>query len=202
MNVSVPVLTRACLRTGRAGALGFLLALAVVTIAVPKLAGGSTYAVLTGSMRPALPEGSLAVVRPVDPARLGVGDVVTYQLRSGEPATVSHRVVEVARGPRGLLLRMQGDANGAPDRAWVRPEQVRGTLWYSVPYVGHVTTAVPPPVRAVLTWVAAVALLAYAGWMFLSAAAARGAARPGRPVRALDLTRPPGRATLGSLRHG
>ena len=57
---------------------------------------------------PASAPGSVVVVRPVDPADIGVGSVITYQLESGEPEVVTHRVVEqgVERpGPAGLPHR-------------------------------------------------------------------------------------------------
>lgn len=62
-------------------ALGMLL----VMVVIPLLAGATPYTVLTGSMRPGMPPGSLAVVKPVDPHTLGIGDVVTYQVRRATP---------------------------------------------------------------------------------------------------------------------
>ncbi|MEQ4521880.1 signal peptidase I [Nocardioides kribbensis] len=118
-----------------------LLALAALTVGlvVPRLAGGSAYTVLTGSMRPGLPPGTLVVVRPVETGELRTGDVVTYQLRSDEPAVVTHRVVAVGVDGAGeLRLTTRGDANDVADPVAVRPEQVRGRLWYAVPHLGHV----------------------------------------------------------------
>ncbi|RYJ02767.1 MAG: signal peptidase I, partial [Actinomycetales bacterium] len=62
--------------------LGFV-AMLVVSVLVPRLAGATPYTVLTGSMRPTMPPGTLVVAKPVDPEALEVGDVVTVQLRSG-----------------------------------------------------------------------------------------------------------------------
>jgi len=72
-------------------------ALVTLAVLVPRVAGATPYTVLTGSMSPAYPPGTLVVVRPVDLADVRVGDVVTYQLRSGEPAVATHRVVGVGQ---------------------------------------------------------------------------------------------------------
>jgi signal peptidase len=76
--------------------------------------------VLTGSMAPRYPAGTLVAVTPVDPATLHVGDVVMfvppapYRTPTGGP--VLHRVVDIGPGPDGhLQLRTKGDANAAAD---------------------------------------------------------------------------------------
>ncbi len=78
-----------------------LAAVIAVAVVVPRLAGARPYVVLTGSMRPGMPPGTLVVVRPVDPRSIGVGDVITYQVASGEPDVVTHRVVAQGLDRRG-----------------------------------------------------------------------------------------------------
>src|SRR5699024_700722 len=88
----------------------------VVDLVVPRLFGATPYAVLTSSMSPSLPAGSLVVVRPVRPESIGVGSVITYQLRSGEPAGVTHRVVaQAVDGTGARTWRTRGDANDVAD---------------------------------------------------------------------------------------
>ncbi len=60
---------------------------------MPRLGGATPYTVLTSSMEPEYPPGTLVVVRPVPIEEIGIGDVITYQLESGEPTVVTHRVV-------------------------------------------------------------------------------------------------------------
>lgn len=164
---------------------GAALAAAVV---VPRLAGATPYVVLTGSMTPDLPAGSLVVVRPVAAQDVRTGDVVTYQLRSGEPTVVTHRVVGKGIDQRGeVLLLTRGDANDSPDDAWVRPVQLRGELWYAVPLVGHVTNLLSGDQRN------AAARLVGLGLLVLAAVELLGAARERR-------TRPHHRVE-GSPRH-
>ncbi|RLV55583.1 signal peptidase I [Aeromicrobium phragmitis] len=140
-------------------------------VAAPRLAGATPYAVLSGSMTPTYGVGALVVTRDVDPATLGVGDVVTYQLRSGEPQTATHRVVAVRQqldGEREFIT--QGDANAAADPLPVRPVQIRGEVWYSVPYLGYAHTWLDPGQRGLAITVVAALLFGYAAVMLAGAA--------------------------------
>lgn len=136
----------------------------LAAVVVPRVAGATPYTVLTGSMAPAYPPGTLVVVRPAEAEDLAIGDVVTYQLESGRPTTVTHRIVAVGWNGQGeKVLITQGDANGAPDVAPVRPVQVRGELWYAVPWVGHLSVLLSPAQHELLVQLAAGGLFLYAG---------------------------------------
>jgi signal peptidase len=143
-------------------------AVLILTVAVPRLAGAVPYTVLTGSMRPDIPEGSLVVVKPADPATIGVGQVVTYQLESGKSASVTHRVTEVSQAINGdRLFVTQGDANDVPDPDVVRAEQIVGVLWYELPYLGYVNQLINGDLRQVVLGVVVTGLVAYAAFMFV-----------------------------------
>lgn len=142
----------------------------VVAVLVPRLGGATPYTVLTGSMRPHLPPGTLVVVKPVPVEEIRAGDVITYQLESGQPTVVTHRVV--AQGVRAdgeVVLQTQGDANNAPDAEWVRPVQVRGRLWYAVPHLGRVNTLLTGSQHQAVVYVVGGGLAGYAAFMFASA---------------------------------
>ncbi|PRA00325.1 signal peptidase I [Arthrobacter sp. MYb224] len=150
-------------------ALFVALALIAVMIVIPKLGGATAYTVLTGSMRPEFPPGSLIVVRPADTEEIRIGDVVTYQLKSGEPEVVTHRVAAVSSSLSGeTQFTLRGDANNTDDDP-VRPEQIRGKLWYSMPLLGFINSAISGQQRTWLTWAAAGGLLAYSMIMFAGA---------------------------------
>jgi signal peptidase len=145
-----------------------------VAVLVPRLAGATPYTVLTGSMSPAMPPGTLVVVRPVPVEQIVDGSVITYQLESGRPTVVTHRVVATGitlGGERRFTTR--GDANTAVDALPVRPVQVRGAVWYSVPYLGHLNHMLTGKERQMAVYIVAAGLLGYAAFMFTGAVRGR-----------------------------
>ncbi len=163
------------------GWMGILGATAALTagVLIPRLAGATPYAVLTSSMEPTLPPGTLVVARPVAAEAVGVGDVITYQLVSGRPLTATHRVTGIEQrldGERRFVTK--GDANAAADPEPVRPVQVRGELWYAVPYLGHLHRWLSGSQRTTLSLVVAGGLSVYAAAMLGGAWRDRARARP------------------------
>lgn len=148
-----------------------MIAVLAMTIVIPRITGSTPYTVLTGSMEPTYPPGTLVVVKAADPASLGPGDAVTYQWESGKTAVVTHRITEVEHAEDGeLQFVTQGDANPMPDERPVVPEQIRGKVWYAIPYLGYVNNFVTGKQRSILLIALVGGLLAYAAYMFASAA--------------------------------
>lgn len=142
-------------------------AMLCTTILIPKIAGARPYTVLTGSMRPDYPPGSLVVVKPQTVSSIHVGDVITYQIESGKAGVVTHRVIEVQKGPDGQpTFITKGDNNNVADDNPVRPIQVRGVLWYSVPYLGFVNTWFTGAKRTTIIFIMAGLLFVYGAWQF------------------------------------
>ncbi len=152
-------------------ALVAILVSAVALVAVPRVTGSVPLTVLTGSMTPTYPPGTVVVVRPTPVTQLRVGDVATYQVRSGDPTVVTHRIVGITVTQQGRrLFTFRGDANSADDPAPVRPVQIRGRVWYSVPLVGYLAGVLSPTTRQLGIHLLAAALLAYGAWLMVSAA--------------------------------
>src|SRR5262245_44790512 len=86
-----------------------------LSVLVPHLTGALPCTVETGSMTPTMPPGTLLLVRPVDPAQIATGTVITYQrIGSGVPEFVTHRVVTKGFDVTGhVVFRTRGDANDA-----------------------------------------------------------------------------------------
>lgn len=144
-----------------------LVSVIAAAVVVPRIAGATPYSILTGSMKPKYPPGTLVVVKPIDTDDIAIGKVVTYQLKSGKPTVVTHRVVGMIQSPDGTMrFRTQGDANDAPDRELVRPVQVKGALWYDVPYLGYVNKYITGKERRLTMIVVVSGLLLYAAYMF------------------------------------
>lgn len=111
--------------------LAVLLVLAAGVI-VPGWCGLKAMAVVSGSMEPAIPVGSMVYVKSIAATRLQPGDVCTYRLQR-EPALVTHRVVQVDALHQTLLTR--GDANARPDPA-VPFDRVVGRVVFHLPCAG------------------------------------------------------------------
>jgi signal peptidase len=160
------------------GLLLLILGLGAVLVVVPRVAGAIPLTVLTTSMEPLLPPGTMLFVLPVEMDDIAIGDVVTYQIRSGDPAVITHRVIEISSADDGSsTLTLLGDNNGSPDPDPVVEEQVKGRLWYSVPYIGLVSGAVHGENRAWIIPLVASALLAYCLFMVVSGVVAAVKAR-------------------------
>lgn len=139
----------------------------VASVVVPRVFGATPYTVATGSMEPRYPPGTLMVMKPRPIDEIRMGDVITYQLESGKPVVATHRVVSIGSSLTGeKYLRTQGDANDAHDPKPVRPVQVRGELWYSIPYVGHASAVLTGSQRELIAKAVAAMLIAYALVMF------------------------------------
>jgi signal peptidase len=96
--------------------------------------------VLSGSMRPGIQPGDLAITQPVPATSLRTGDVVSFY-PPGRDEPVLHRITAVERVAGGVVLTTAGDANDGAD-PWGRIV-VRGpTAWRligTVPKVGYVS---------------------------------------------------------------
>lgn len=140
-----------------------VIAVAALAIVVPRLTGSVPLTVLTSSMEPGMPPGTLAVVRPIDPDDIGVGDIVTYQIRVDRTGVISHRVIGIAVGADGRrLFTFKGDNNTDADPDRVVAAQVMGRVWYSIPGLGFVNTSVAGHAKAWLVPTLGIAMIAYA----------------------------------------
>jgi signal peptidase len=92
----------------------------------------------TGSMRPTLNPGDVAVLTSEPTADLQKGQIVAFH-PPGEPRlTVMHRVFSIDRTRTGVVIQTKGDANNATDQWHAR---IAGdTVWHEdmkVPMVGY-----------------------------------------------------------------
>ncbi|MEN8708125.1 MAG: signal peptidase I [Nocardioides marinisabuli] len=148
--------------------LGLAVAVVGAAVLVPRLTGSTPMTVLTGSMAPTYPPGALVVVRPVPAEDISIGTPITYQLRSGEPTVVTHRVIGVGYDGEGeRIFTTQGDANEAPDREQVRAVQVRGEVWYAVPWIGRLNLLFTRDQHELITRVVAGGCFVYAAGLMV-----------------------------------
>ena len=149
-----------------------VLGIAALAIVIPAVVGGTALTVLTQSMEPKLPPGTLIIIRPTPINDIKIGDVLTYQIKPNEPEVVSHRVISRSVDTMGRTTFItKGDNNDLPDSPAVQAAQIKGTLWYSIPWLGYVNNLVGGQGRTLVIPLAAVALFVYAGYMVASSVA-------------------------------
>jgi signal peptidase len=140
-----------------------LFGLILVLVVVPRVTQSTPYTILTGSMVPEFPPGTIVVDRPEPFGSIRVGDVLTYQIASGNPAVATHRVIAInVESDGSQSLTMKGDANPSPDLKHVISKQVRGVVWYSVPFAGYVAAVGSADARAIAARVVGAILVVYA----------------------------------------
>ena len=109
-----------------------------VLVVIPRATHGVALTVLTGSMTPEIPVGSVVIDRPVDPGTLKVGDVATYQRAPGVDEYITHRVVAVHAETTPVTFTFKGDANRGADIDPIPATAIRGQVWFHVPYLGTI----------------------------------------------------------------
>ena len=104
---------------------------AFVPLTVPRLMGYEIYEVVSGSMEPEIPVGSILYVEETEPETVEAGDVIAF-IRNG--SVVTHRVEE-NRYVEGEFIT-KGDANSEEDTVPVPYESLVGRSVYHLPVLG------------------------------------------------------------------
>ena len=129
------------------------------------LLGVRPMVVLSGSMEPAMPVGSVIFTRPVDTNDLKVGDIITFSA-SGQAAVVSnplvtHRVSGITDDGAGRRFITKGDANQGDDQMAIAAAQVVGRVVVTIPYLGRITRFVRTPAGLILLILLPAAILLF-----------------------------------------
>ena len=130
------------------GVVIILITLAVaVVLAAPGFMGWQQMTVLTGSMEPEIPVGSMVYIEGVDPLDLQEGDIVTFAESNGN--VITHRVVQNRGIERDLVTK--GDANAEEDMDKVPYDRVIGKVVLTLPAAGDVLGYISSDVGKVYT---------------------------------------------------
>ena len=120
-----------------------LLAVALVGV---RIVGLQPYVVLSSSMDPTYPVGSLIYVKSTDYKQLKVGDPITFLV--SEDTVATHRIIEVLPDkddPNTIRYFTKGDANDEPDGSSVHYKNIIGKPIFSIPYLGYVSNYIQTP---------------------------------------------------------
>ena len=142
--------------------LAVILALVLVLLLMaPRVFGMHVFTVLSGSMEPSYPVGSLIYVKSVDPFQLKEGDVITFLL--DEDTVATHRIVDIVPDDEEdsvIRFRTKGDANDAEDGSLVHCRNVVGTPIFTIPKLGFFADYIQhPPGMYIAISAAAIVLL-------------------------------------------
>ena len=106
-----------------------------------RLFGIQVYSIISGSMEPGYPVGSLFYVKPAEASEIRVGDVITFVLPNETPAT--HRVVEIDAENERFWTK--GDSNEERDGAPVYFQNLIGRPVFTIPYLGYIAHYIQNP---------------------------------------------------------
>ena len=118
-----------------------IIAAVTVLMIMPRATSSTALTVLTGSMTPGIPVGSVVMVRPVDTHQLKVGDIATYQAEPGKDTYITHRIMKINHAKDPATFIFKGDANRGRDMKPVPAGAIRGEVWFHVPYLGAIRDA-------------------------------------------------------------
>jgi signal peptidase I len=141
------------------GIIGLATVAVAILIVIPRATHGVALTVLTGSMTPEIPVGSVVIDRPVDPGTLKVGDIATYQKAPGVDEYITHRIVDVHAETTPVTFTFRGDANRGADIDPIPATAIRGQVWFHVPYLGTIRDGLQSHGTRGLTLAAVLALL-------------------------------------------
>jgi signal peptidase len=115
---------------------GLILMCAILLIGA-RLIGLTPYVVLSGSMAPTYPVGSLIYVQKVEPNEIEVGDPITFVLNE-DLVVATHRVVDI--DDTHTYFYTKGDANDVADSSPVHYKNLIGKPLFMLPKLGYVVT--------------------------------------------------------------
>ncbi|MHA3684885.1 signal peptidase I [Leucobacter sp. HY1910] len=117
--------------------------------------------VMSGSMEPGIPTGSMIFTTKIDAKDITPGDVITTERTQGE-GLITHRVLEISPvdgSPTAFEMRMRGDANATEDpQPYVITEADK--YFFHAPFVGLVSSLLKTS-TGLYVGVAVVALLLF-----------------------------------------
>lgn len=115
-----------------------ILSLLVCIFLITRLLNVEPFIVLSGSMEPAIPTGSI-VLADKNSSDINIGDIIAFN--KGD-ISVTHRVSGIDEDGNFIT---KGDANETADPAPVAREQVIGKCLYTIPFLGYVASYLRTP---------------------------------------------------------
>ena len=125
--------------------------LCVLLVGVKAL-GFKVYTVLSPSMEPQYPTGSVIYVKTIKSEELKVGDVITFKLT--QQITATHRIIEIVPNEKNkdfIYFRTKGDANKTADASLVAETDIIGKPVFKIRYLGFIANFIQRPAGRCVT---------------------------------------------------
>ena len=111
-----------------------MLLLLIAIMKLPGVFGYQPYYILSGSMEPQIPTGSVVYVQQVEWEEIHSGDCITFRIGTDTELTATHRVVSIDQEKKEIVTK--GDANKTEDIMKVRENMLIGKVVYTLPCAG------------------------------------------------------------------
>lgn len=125
-------------------ALGTILLVLIIVICIPltlpKAFGYEVYNVISGSMEPEIPVGSLVLIKDTEASTIQKKDVIAYYGGKDTEAIITHRVVE-NKVLQGEFIT-KGDANESEDMNPIEYKYLIGKVELVIPKLGSVAQSI------------------------------------------------------------
>jgi signal peptidase len=119
-----------------------------IIYAIPFIVDGYySSVIMSSSMEPTIPIGSIVVAKRVNPDNVKVGNIIVFQRSNSKTL---HRVIDKIVENDSYYFKTKGDANEDPDPWIVQPEQVQGSLLLTIPYYGYLIYFAGTPIGFIL----------------------------------------------------
>ena len=133
---------------------------ACLSLVIPRFAGYDAYVVVSGSMEPNIPVGSLVYSHKEDPASLQAGDVIVFVDPARGTTPITHRIVE--NDPAAGTIITKGDANENRDVNPAAYDNVLGKVVLHIPRMGFIAAMLTSTLGKVIT-----VLLLLEAWLLI-----------------------------------
>lgn len=108
---------------------------AFLPVTIPRLLGYEIYEVISGSMEPTIPTGSVIYVKTAEPENISEGEIITFFKND---SIITHRVLTNRRSEKEFITG--GDANHITDLTPVPYEDLIGRVTFHIPVLGFAMT--------------------------------------------------------------
>ena len=139
-----------------------LIFILVFLLAGIRIFGFKVYTVLSPSMEPEYPTGSIIYVKKVDVDSLKEKDVITFFL--SKDTTATHRIIELVPDENNsdiIRFRTKGDANEIADGSLVEKNQIIGSPVFVIPFLGFIANYIHTPPGLYIAITSAIAIICF-----------------------------------------